>query len=108
MFPANVAGDGQDADLEIDLVAAADGIAPAGVRTVVIDVVETDGGRPGLGEVILTGEGPSRNLSPDIEWSWTDPVGTFGAGMVSPTVGDLDGDGVPEVLFLSAPPTSAP
>ena len=108
-FPTNPAGDGRDADLVIDLVPAG-GSAPAGVRTVVIDVVETDGGPPGLGGVILTGEGPSRNLSPDIEWSWTDP--TFGAGMVSPTVGDLDGDldgnGVPEVLFLSAPFTSAP
>lgn len=107
-FPANVAGDNQDPDLLIDLVAAAGGIAPDGVRSVVIDVVDTEGGRPALGEVTLTGEGPSRNLSPDIQWSWTDANDTrIGAGMVAPTVGDLDGDGAPEVLFHAARQTSA-
>ncbi|MEO1056783.1 MAG: FG-GAP-like repeat-containing protein, partial [Actinomycetota bacterium] len=105
VFPPNVPGDQQDADLEIDLEAAAGGTAPEGVRTVVIDIVDTDGGAPGLAEVILTGEGPRRNLSPDIQWSWTDDNGVFGAAMQSPTVGDLDNDGFPEVLFLSATPT---
>ncbi len=106
VFPPNDDGDDDvDADLTVDLAAAAGGSAPEGVSTVVIDIVDTDGGRPGLGEVVLTGEGTRRNLSPDIQWSWTDPNGVFGAAMQSPTVGDLDGDGFPEVLFLSATPT---
>ncbi len=109
LFPPNDdGGDDVDADLTVDLAAAAGGDAPAGVRSVVIDIVDTDGGRPGLGEVVLTGDGPRRNLSPDIQWSWTDSTGNGdGATLVSPTVGDLDGDGFPEVLFLAAPTTNS-
>src|SRR5690606_38392570 len=57
-FPEGIAGDGQDRDATVDLAGAAGGTQPAGVRSVTITVTGTEGRYPGLGEVILIGDGP--------------------------------------------------
>ena len=97
-FDPQVPGDGQDPDLTIDLAAAAGGAPPTGVRTVTIAITATDGRYPGLGEVVLEGDGPILDLGPVMEW---DRSGTGNAFRVeaTPTTADLDGDGHPEVVF---------
>ena len=62
---------------------------------------EQSHGEAGISEFNVFGDGISRILTPDLEWSWTES--TISPSHVNvaatPTVCDLDADGVAEIIF---------
>ena len=95
-FDPGTPGDGADPDVTVDLVAAAGGTAPTGVTTIVVTITGTEGRYPGLGEIIVTGDGPVTELAPEVQWA-----DTSRQVWTPPSVGDLDRDGHPEVVYVN-------
>ncbi|MEO2108947.1 MAG: FG-GAP-like repeat-containing protein, partial [Actinomycetota bacterium] len=110
---------GEVFDLDLDVEGLA-GAPVADVRVVRFDATRGDSNNTssnkwnGLGEMIVLGDGPVLELAPTLEWAWTDddPTTPFprveGAAANMPVVGDLDGDGVPEVVALIRDQTFQP